>query len=325
MKDINLPDPELQILFTLSLRTIREQFLQDALLKTIERMDITEIDSELASFVPKSNLAMLAKFGLRGELIFAVPSVLRANPHLLGYYRLLLGYSQKEFYSTDKGYGVSRFKTMEQNGKLTPLHLANLEALCRELSVAGSKLLAGVGAFALSRELLDDLTLLTLGPQLRGGANNKLGQAGILLVFEIIKEILEHSISSFDEKSIEVLSPTGRKCQVICAADPDIVIQEEMSIGNNRNVVAIEVKSGTDVSNLHNRVGEAEKSHQKARGQGYTECWTIINVNRWDEAVAKSESPSTNRFYNLAELATREGDEYEDFRMRICSLTAVSS
>ena len=45
---------------------------------------------------------------------------------------------------------------------------------------------------------------------------------------------------------------------------------------NNR--IAIEIKGGTDVSNLHNRLGEAEKSHQNARLLGFTQFWTIINL-----------------------------------------------
>jgi uncharacterized membrane protein YiaA len=56
----------------------------------------------------------LAKHGLRGELVYPVPYLFANNPFLLGYYRLLLGFSQKEFYST--AFGVSIFKTMEVKG-----------------------------------------------------------------------------------------------------------------------------------------------------------------------------------------------------------------
>jgi hypothetical protein len=58
-------------------------------------IDITNIDSELAKLAPPDGLSELASHGLRAELMFAVPWVLRANPRLLGYYRLLLGLSQK--------------------------------------------------------------------------------------------------------------------------------------------------------------------------------------------------------------------------------------
>ncbi|WP_215885619.1 XcyI family restriction endonuclease, partial [Igneacidithiobacillus copahuensis] len=38
---------------------------------------------------------------------------------------------------------------------------------------------------------------------------------------------------------------------------------------------------------------------------------------------ARSESPSTDRFYSLAALSLRAGDEYDDFRRRVLSLAAI--
>ena len=76
---------------------------------------------------------------------------------------------------------------------------------------------------------------------------------------------------------------------------------------------------------LNARLGEAEKSHQKARQQGYVECWTVINVDRLDMNTARQESPSTNRFYRLSDLRTEAGSEFEDFRNRIISLTGIPS
>jgi hypothetical protein len=38
---------------------------------------------------------------------------------------------------------------------------------------------------------------------------------------------------------------------------------------------------------------------------------------------ARSESPSTDRFYSLISLVTRTGEEYADFRRRVMSLTAI--
>ena len=88
-------------------------------------------------------------------------------------------------------------------------------------------------------------------------------------------------------------------------------------------VIAIEIKGGHDVSNIHNRVGEAEKSHQKARKAGFVECWTIINVDRFDDAKLKRESPATDRFFRLSAIAAQAGSEFADFRSRLRSLTGV--
>jgi hypothetical protein len=320
---INFPPPKLQVDFAFALKRFRAVYLQSALLETVRDMDIAALDRQLAQYVQPADMAAMAQYGLRGELLFAVPAVLEKNPYLLGYYRLLMGYSQKEFYGCDKGFGVGYFKSMEEKGRIGKAALPDIPALCGAFCESASILLHGIGPMRLSRELLDDLTLLTVGPQLRGGANNQRGTNGIVQVFEIIREIVAHAAAEVRENAIEVASATGRPVLIEFAPDPDIIIREEMAHQHYRNVVAIEVKSGTDVSNIHNRIGEAEKSHQKARKRGFTECWTVVNVGRLDMAKARSESPSTDRFYSLANLITRTGDEYHDFRCRVMSLTAI--
>ncbi len=276
---IKIPQPTLQIGFAFTLERLRAVYLQNALLETVREMSIVELDRQLAEYVPPADLATLARHGLRAELMFAVPAVLATNPYLLGYYRLLMGFSQKEFYGSDKGFGVGPFKSMEEKGKLGKSALVGLPNLCAALCASASALLAGVGPLRISRELLDNLTLLTVGPQLRGGANNQRGADGIIQVFEIIREIVVHA-AEVKNNAINVKSATGRPFLIEFAPDPDIIIREEMEHPHYRNVVAIEVKSGTDVSNIHNRIGEAEKSHQKARQRGFTECWTVVNVGR---------------------------------------------
>jgi len=51
-----------------------------------------------------------------------------------------------------------------------------------------------------------------------------------------------------------------------------------MADGSYRNRISIEVKGGTDYSNIHNRLGEAEKTHQNAKAAGFTEFWTVITL-----------------------------------------------
>jgi hypothetical protein len=321
---IKFPEPKLQADFAFALKRFRVTYLQNALFETVRGMRITDIDKQLAQYVSEEDLAVMAQSGLRGELLFAVPTILEQNPYLLGYYRLLMGYSQKEFYGIDKGFGAGPFKSMEISGKISKTVAADIPALCTAFCEVASALLRGIETLKPSKELLDDLALLTVGPQLRGGANNQRGTAGIVQVFEVIRQIVAHATIDVRDNAIEIANATGRKVLVEFAPDPDIIIYEEMSPGHFRNIVAIEIKSGTDVSNIHNRIGEAEKSHQKAHQRGFTECWTVVNVGRLDMTKAKGESPSTDRFYSLATLVRGTGEEYEDFRRRIISLTAIT-
>lgn len=320
---IKIPPPELQIDFAYLLSQIRNEYLQEALSETVEKMKIPQIDKELAKFVPTKDLALLASRGLRGELIYALPCIFSVNPKLLGYYRLILGFSQKAFYGSE--YGVSSFKSMEATGVLTETNKKRLIPLCKGLVKSASFLLHGIGPDRISRELIDDLTLLTLGPQLRGGANVRKGIAGIVKVFEAIHKIVDRNIIQSDSRRIEIENAAGRTVLIEFSADPDIIIREQMSKKSYRNTIAIEVKGGTDFSNIHNRVGEAEKSHQKARRAGFVECWTVVNVDRIDLIMAKRESPSTNKFYRISQLEDRKGDEFSDFRDRIISLTGIPS
>jgi len=319
-KSVRLPNPDLQIDFSACLAAARKSYLLDALCAVVGSLDIAELDHELARMVPQSQLRAVASAGLRGELVFPVPIVLKANPRLLSYYRLLLGHSQKVFYQGR--YGATHFKCMEDAGVLPRAY--KVETLCRELIRGLNLLVTGIGVKQLRRELLDDLTLLTLGPQLRGGANVKKGSASIRAVFEIIHAIVRKSLKSASEKRLVLKNAAGRRVTIQFASDPDIVIQESISKDASRNIIAIEIKGGTDFSNIHNRIGEAEKSHQKARLAGYVECWTIVNVHQFDELKAKSESPSTNRFFRLSELVQARGAEYTDFKSRVIALAGLS-
>lgn len=319
----NIPAPELQIEFSFALTQIRSLYLQEALSRTVQDISIRKIDTELAELVPHESLSSLAGHGLRGELLFPVPVVLKANPLLLGYYRLLLGFSQKEFYTSKTG--LSSFKIMEEKGKLTEKADAQLTIMCRAMIKSCRALLEGVGSERINRELLYDLTMLTLGPQLRGGANVRKGSAAIVRVFNVIHAIVKHAILKSSDSRIVIGNAAGRKVLIEFAPDPDIIILEEMSKNNYRNMIALEIKGGTDFSNIHNRLGEAEKSHQKARSAGYVECWTVVNVDRIDMNLAKRESPSTNRFYRISELESGSGAEYTDFKNRIVSLTGIPS
>lgn len=149
MSFITILSPQLQIDFFFALAQIRCLYLQEALLETVEKMDIAGIDKELNKLVPKQSLKALARHGLRGELVFPVPCVFAQNPRLLGYYRLLLGFSQKTFYTAETG--LSGFKTMEEKGIIPKRAMDLLPELCSSLIQAAVQLVDGIGAERLSR------------------------------------------------------------------------------------------------------------------------------------------------------------------------------
>lgn len=175
MSRFKIPEPDLQIEFYHRLENIRRTYLLEALLSVVSKLDIFKIDQELKGLVSNSALQKMAGWGLRGETVFPVPYILKSQPALLGYYRLLLGFSQKQFYG-DR-YGFAAFKPMESSGRLTFTHVDSIHEFCQVLCGSAELLVAGIQE--LSQKNVHELTLLTIGPQLRGGVLNTLGSRAV--------------------------------------------------------------------------------------------------------------------------------------------------
>ncbi len=318
---LELLPPETQIDFVQRLLLAREQLLLPALAATVQTLSIAELDRQLSAVASSENMALLASRGIRGERVFATEIILHANPRLLGYYRLLLGYSQKEFYQSKTGLGT--FKRMEEAGEIAPRATRLLGELCQLLSTRADQLLACVPLDRLENELLHELTILTLGPQLRGGKNVRRGSDAIVEVFSMIQRIVAEHVTAVSQRELRLNNAAGRRVRIAFAADPDIVVLEERSDGKWHGRVAIEIKGGQDFSNIHNRIGEAEKSHQKAKKSGFVECWTVLNVDTTNLELARRESPSTDQFFLISALRDDHSAAFNDFQIRLRQLTSI--
>ena len=229
--------PNTQVHFANALKEIRSLCLQDALSAAVSLIQIDLLDSELHSYVDNNSLQVLATHGMRGELLFAVPCLLVQNPRLLGYYRLLLGYSQKGFYTAASGAGM--FKSLEERGALSEKQRSMLPELCTALNTSSKYMLSQLDSKMINAAFFDQLTLLTLGPQLRGGANVQKGASAISQVFNVLYQIVSPFIIQSDSHCIELRNKAGRTVYIQFAADPDIVIREELAPNTFRNMVAI--------------------------------------------------------------------------------------
>lgn len=308
--------PDLQISFLYRLRQIEDQFLHQALKKTVKKIGAAKMDDELAKYVDAQRLTRVAVFGLRGEVFFPIPCLLNVNASLLGYYRLLLGFSQKEFYT--KG-PFGRFRTLEEDGNIPERLACQVDALCRSLIDSAELFVDGVDDLSIS--LVRDLQILTLGPQFRGSRNTTLGQEATREVFDLIADIVVSSAVETTPHAIKVRNDSGRMVSIEFSSDPDIQIVEQMPSGI-RPKVSIEIKGGADRSNIHNRIGEAEKSHQKAKQRGFFEFWTILRVEL-DSEMARSESPTTSHFFYLDRIRDTETEEHSAFRDILVSLIGI--
>jgi len=80
MKQPLLPvlKPDLQIAFYQKLKSINDQYLYQALSDTVKHLSIPDIDKQLADYVDHESIKKVASYGLRGELFFPVPCIMRS-------------------------------------------------------------------------------------------------------------------------------------------------------------------------------------------------------------------------------------------------------
>ena len=312
MSSLPVLPPTLQLGFYQRLKDAEKTHLLPALLAHVGTLDIGQLDRDLLLFAGGEKLALVARQGLRGELVFPVPYILKTKPSLLGYYRLLLGFSQKEFYKND----FAKFKALEDGSLSNSLRLL-LGPLFESLVESSWILVNGIPE--LSKEIIYSLTLLSLGPQFRGSRNVNLGVEAIRSVFAIVKSMVAEHIVEESETYLLIENAASRRYQIEFAPDPDIAIRQRLADGSYRNKISIEVKGGTDYSNIHNRLGEAEKTHQNAKAEGFTQFWTVINVENIQQVTWKQETPTTNELFYLRQIIDPRHSEYTRFKEYLVS------
>ncbi|MGI8550594.1 MAG: XcyI family restriction endonuclease, partial [Dehalococcoidia bacterium] len=277
------------------------------------------VKEQLSTSAPSDAQQILAASGVRDEYVFPTPIILDTTPTLVGYHRLLLGLPQKTFYGS--GIGMGTFKSMETRGTLNARQKTALSWFCRVIGESLADRVRQLSPAVTARDIAE-LPLLTLGAQFQGAINNAIGKLATIDVFLAIGEIVKGYVTKHDERHLTVVNASGRTVVIALASDPDVSIQEDFR-GTLHNKVAIEIKGGTDKSNARNREGEAEKSHQKAKGAGFRDFWTIIAKKGLDLAKLRAESPTTTSWFNAAQVLGREGEDWEDLRSRLAGEVGI--
>lgn len=312
-------NPTKQLWVISRLKSERGKILRDALREAVEKVGVQAIDRELHSLVSTDALNKLGSFGLRGEILFAVPCLIKEKLTISGYYRLVLGISQKEYGRK----GLDRWIRIEK-GEDVPVSEDEVWDLCRALIKAGEQLLSAVSSKDnVTEDFFHELALLTLGAQLDGSYRVIVGQKAAAVIQGLIRDIVKSkNPDAFQEteNGIEFNNAAGRRVRIRFGSDPDILVSE-YSRSQYRHLLAIEVKGGSDPSNIHNRLGEAEKSHLKLTESGVLR-WTFLGVPV-DEQTARKRSPSTNRFYAISNLLIDGSQDYENFRRNLISILGL--
>lgn len=318
-KGLQPTSPSRQLAFHQLLLSARKTWLVDALSEALANLDPQIVKQQLIEFAPAAALNILGGAGIRDEHVFPTPAVLENKPTLVGYYRLLLGASQKVFYSASTG--LAKFKSMETAGTLNDSQKSSLNDFCRSMGAVLGELISQISPAITPRDVTE-LRLLTLGSQFQGANNVRIGQQATADVFLAIADLVEPFILDRGVDKLVVKNASKRRVHILLATDPDVSILEEF--GKERRLkIAVEIKGGTDRSNAHNRAGEAEKSHQKARNKGFRDFWTIIAKKGLNLDKLKEESPTTRSWFDVAQVLGRSGKDWEEFCSRLAEAIGV--
>lgn len=320
MTQFSLPAPGRQVYIQAFLDRVRKTSLHSAVRTATSSLSNADLLAELQAHVPSAGRQALQGTGVRDEEVFALPSVLRAAPGVLAYYRLLLGISQKAFYTSATGLRI--FRPMEDSQIIPQTTAGLIDDLCDTLNDSLTLLIQSLPVATLKDDIAQ-LPLLTLGAQADGSWRTQIGEKATKDVFEAMKKIVKNQGHNYVETdvSITVVNNSGREVTLALAPDPDVVIREDFPQSNTEIYkCAIEIKGGSDYSNLHNRVGEAEKSHQKARASGAQDHWTIISLAGADMSRLRQESPSTRQWLDVTEVIAGSGASWT----QLTALTATA-
>lgn len=311
--------PSRQLAFHQLLVAERKSRLIDALREALKEVSPNLVKEQVSRYVPPDVQQILAAAGIRDEHVFPVPAVLETKPTLIGYYRLLLGIPQKSFYGS--GTRMGQFKSMETRGLLKPNKRPDLEGFCSAMGWSLAELVRQISPQLTERDVAE-LPLITLGSQFQGSNNNIKGKQATMGVFLVVSELVKDHLGNEETQTLTIRNAAGRKVVIGLSSDPDIRIREDFD-GLLRNKVAIEIKGGSDKSNAHNRAGEAEKSHQKAKRKGFRDFWTLISKAGLDVEKLKSESPTTNSWFDVAQVLAQDGDDWNEFRSRFADAAGI--
>ncbi len=315
---LNPPASTRQIAFYQLLVAARKMWFLDALSETLGQLEPARVKAQIGEYVPSAAQKALAVAGLRDEHVFPLPVVLEAKPSLVGYYRLLLGASQKAFYRGSTH--MSAFKSMEEMGTINDRQVAKLPDFCTAMAIPLTNMVCQISTF--TERDLRELPLLTFGAQLQGSNNTQIGKKAMQEVFATINAIVAKFVVKTEPNRLTLKNSSGRIVYIDRAHDPDVSISEVMA-DQLHSKVAIEVKGGTDVSNAHNRAGEAEKSHLKAKKKGFRDFWTIISKHGLELTKLKQESQTTTEWFDVTALLARKGEDWEAFQARLAGAAGI--
>ncbi len=212
----------------------------------------------------------LTKRKIKKVLVFCHPSVIAGCPHLILYYRNVVGLTQKGVSKLAAGTGEF------ERGARTELSADRAVLIARALNGIMSNIITADVTFE-GRDIVRNL-IASLGITLDGSWRNKVGEKATKEVKLLFATYL---------KERKLLKKAGKSSlalkegiEVRFASDPDVAVYAP----GKKLVAAIEIKGGIDDAGALERYGAARKSFDKAR-RANVRCHTIYLASCITKAV----------------------------------------
>lgn len=267
--------------------------------------------------------SLIAKSGLKPQLFFSHPDLLRTYPKFARYYRLLA-------LLPSKGVQRSGIKV----GKKSPYD--RLFDFSRYVNSISSQLILE----GFREESIISSISAQIGAQLEGSWRNLIGKQAANLVEKLILEWLIEENQTFatepsvpdieDELSLgnmELISKINRISSdtylIEFGSEPDIKITRRFN-GEYRVVAWIEVKGGTDPAGVLERYGAAKKSLEEARVHRDRPRSILIMAIYTTTALERiKDDRLVDEYYNLTSLTIKDSVDWKNFERSLKLLLGI--
>lgn len=247
--------------------------------------------------------------------LFAHPEVIKKTPHLLAYYRMISGISQK---------GMARITfatTPYEEEQIKSIDEQKLKSIIATINRHLSSLIESDPSFSLDDAKL--LGMMNYGTQINGSWRNEIGIEGGRRVKEFIQNYFlnENKIKEIHlkdgsirsaEYQTEIDNINGFEMlngyRIIFSSEPDVSILNP----SDKLEAAIEIKAGVDPAGALERYGAAKKSFDKALRENKS-AETIYLASCITEGVKKEMSHDrlVRQDFNLTDIFVNETAKQE--------------
>lgn len=242
--------------------------------------------------------------------LFAHPEVIKKAPHLLAYYRMISGISQK---------GMARitFATAPyEEDQIKSIDERKLKSIIATINRHLGSLIESDPSFSLDDAKL--LGMMNYGTQINGSWRNEIGSEGGRRVKEFIqnyflkeKKLKQIHLKDGSIRSVEYQTEIDNISgfdmlngyRIIFGSEPDVSILDP----SDKLEAAIEIKAGVDPAGALERYGAAKKSFDKALRENKS-AETIYLASCITEGVKKEMSHDrlVRRDFNLTDIFVDE-------------------